>query len=177
MAADDSAIGPEEWIAHWVRDHGAALRGYLLGTTGRHDVADDLVQQVFQRAWQARDRYRDVGQERAFLLKIADRLVIDRSRRLGLEINVDDATWHEVEPTTQTTAPLHDLAEAETSEELTAALVQLTPSQRRVLLLRFFSNMTFEEIAATMNCPLGTALTHCRRGLIAMRKLLTTSEQ
>ena len=75
MAADGSAIGPEEWIAHWVRDHAAALRGYLLGTTGRHDVADDLVQQVFQRAWQARDRYRDVGQERAFLLKIADRLV------------------------------------------------------------------------------------------------------
>ena len=69
------------------------------------------------------------------------------------------------------------LAGAETSEELTAALVQLTPSQRRVLLLRFFSDMTFEEIAATMNCPLGTALSHCRRGLIAMRKLLTTSEQ
>ena len=30
MAADDSAIGPEERIAHWVRDLTAALRGYLL---------------------------------------------------------------------------------------------------------------------------------------------------
>jgi RNA polymerase sigma-70 factor (ECF subfamily) len=175
MAADESAIGPEERVAQWVRDHALAVRGYLLGTTGRHDVADDLLQQVFKRAWEARDRYRDVGHERAFLLKIADRLVIDRSRRLGQEINLDDATWHEVEPTTPITAPLDDLVGAETSEELAAALAQLTPNQRRVLLLRYFSEMTFEQIAETMNCPLSTALSHCRRGLIAMRKLLTTT--
>src|SRR5712672_2174886 len=98
MAADDSVIGPEELIARWVRKHALAVRGYLLGTTGRHDVADDLVQEVFQRAWQARDRYHEVGYERAYLLKIADRLVIDRSRRLGLEINLDERSWHEIEP-------------------------------------------------------------------------------
>ena len=98
MAADDSAIGADERIAMWVRQHAQAVRGYLLGMVRRSDVADDLVQDVFQRAWQARDRYREVGHERAFLLKIADRLVIDRSRRRGLEINVDDVTWNEVEP-------------------------------------------------------------------------------
>jgi RNA polymerase sigma-70 factor (ECF subfamily) len=176
MAADDSVIGPAELLGRWVRDHALAVRGYLLGITRRHDVADDLLQEVLQRAWQARDRYRELGQERAYLLKIADRLVIDRCRRLGLEINIDDATWHEVEPTIQTAAPLDDLVGAETNEELAAALAQLSASQRRVLLLRFFSDMTFEEIAETMNCPLGTALSHCRRGLVTMRKLLMTSE-
>jgi len=177
MAMADPAIGPHELLARWVREHAPAVRGYLLGTTGRHDVADDLMQEVFQRAWQALDRYRDIGQERAFLLKIADRLIIDRSRRLGLEINLDDTTWHEVEPRTQSTAPLDHLVGAETTEELNAALAQLTPNQRRVLLLRYFGDLTFEDIAATMNCPLGSALSHCRRGLMTMRKLLTTSQQ
>src|SRR5258705_13341165 len=102
MAADDGCHQAEGRIARWVREHARSVRGYLLGLIRRPDVADDLVQEVFQRAWRARDRYRDEGHERAFLLKIADRLVIDRSRQLGLEVNVDDATWHEVEPAAPT---------------------------------------------------------------------------
>jgi RNA polymerase sigma factor (sigma-70 family) len=176
MAADDATHSAEERIARWVREHARAVRGYLLGMVRRADVADDLVQEVFQRAWQARDRYRDEGHERAFLLKIADRLVIDRSRRLGLEVNIDDATWREMEPAAETNVPLDELTGDEASDELTLALDRLTPAQRRVLLLRFFGEMTFEEIATTLGCPLGTALSHCRRGLAAMRKLLTADK-
>src|SRR5882724_9366201 len=151
MAADDGLCRAEQRIARWVREHARAVRGYLLGMVRRLDVADDLLQEVFQRVWQARDRYRDEGHERAFLLRIADRLVIDRSRRLGLEINVDEATWHELEPAARVEVPRDELASGETTDELSAALEQLTPNQRRVLLLRYFSDMTFEEISGTMD--------------------------
>ena len=174
MTADPGSKRADDRITRWVRDHARAVRGYLLGTTRRPDVADDLLQETFQRAWQARDRYRDDGHERAYLLRIADRLVIDRSRRLGVEINLDETTWHDVEPAAPTDIPLDELARAETSDELATALNQLTLAQRRVLLLRFFGDLTFEQIAETLDCPLGTALSHCRRGLAAMRKLLTT---
>jgi RNA polymerase sigma-70 factor, ECF subfamily len=176
MAADDATHSVDERIARWVRDHARAVRGYLLGVVRRADVADDLVQETFQRAWQARDRYRDEGHERAFLLKIADRLAIDRGRRLGREVNVDEATWHEVEPTARGPGPTDELARGETSEEMSAALDRLSPAQRRVLLLRFFGNLSFEEIAGALGCPLSTALSHCRRGLAAMRKLLTVNK-
>jgi RNA polymerase sigma-70 factor, ECF subfamily len=174
MGAGDARTSAEERIARWVREHAHALRGYCLGMVRRGDVADDLVQEVFQRAWQARDRYRDEGHEQAYLLRIADRLVVDRSRRMGLEINVDEQAWHEVEPAARTEVPLDALARGESSDELAAALDQLTSAQKRVLLLRFFGDLTFEEIAVTLGCPLGTALSHCRRGLIALRKLLAT---
>jgi RNA polymerase sigma factor (sigma-70 family) len=185
MVADDVGLDasstccerPEQRLARWVQEHAAAVRGYLLGLVRRSDVADDLLQEVFQRAWQARDRYQDQGYERAFLLRIADRLVIDKSRRSRREINLDEATWHEVEPAADSDSPLDDLHTAETNQELTAALDQLSLNQRRVLLMRYFSDLTFEQIAAELNCPLGTALSHCRRGLQAMRKMLTTNEQ
>jgi RNA polymerase sigma-70 factor, ECF subfamily len=174
MTADDGSNRAGDRLTCWVREHGRPVRGYLLGTVGRLDVADDLLQETFQRAWQARERYRDDGHERAYLLRIADRLVIDRSRRLGVEINVTDTVWNDVEPAAATELPLEEITRAETGEELTAALEQLTLAQRRVLLLRYFGDLTFEEIAETLDCPLATALSHCRRGLAAMRKLLTT---
>jgi RNA polymerase sigma-70 factor, ECF subfamily len=173
MAADHAGKSGEERLARWVREHARAVRGYLLGMVRRSDVVDDLLQDVFQRAWQARERYRDEGHERAYLLRIAGRLIIDRSRQLGREINVNDVKWQEVEPAADGEIPLDELTRHETNEELTAALDQLTPGQKRVLLLRYFGDLTFEEIADTLDCPLGTALSHCRRGLMTLRKLLT----
>jgi RNA polymerase sigma-70 factor, ECF subfamily len=172
MTADDGSNRASDSITRWVREHALAVRAYLLGTVRRPDVADDLLQETFQRAWQARDRYRDDGHERAYLLRIADRLVIDRSRRLGVEINVDEAIWNEVEPAAKAETPLDEMARGETNEALTMALSQLSLAQRRVLLLRYFGDLTFEEIAETLHSPLGTVLSHCRRGLAAMRKLL-----
>src|SRR5262245_927792 len=173
MAADDRSSPAADRIARWVREHAPAVRGYVFGLVRRRDVADDLVQQVFERAWRARNRYRDEGHERAFLLRIADRLVIDRSRRLALEINIDDATWRELEPADRSRQPLEEMTRDETNDELAAALNQLTAAQTRVLLLRFFGQMTFEEIASTLDSPLGTVLSHCRRGLAALRQLMT----
>ena len=172
MAADETGQADSDRLARFFREHGRSVRGYLLGMVRRPDVADDLLQMVFQRAWQARSRYRDEGHERAYLLRIADRLVVDRSRRLGLELTVDETVWREVEPVAADDEPPDELARSETSQLLVAALGRLTPAQKRVLLLRFFGDLTFEEIAATIGCPLGTALSHCRRGLIALRQLL-----
>ena len=173
MAADDACKRADERIARWVREHARSVRGYLLGLVRRSDVADDLLQEVFRRAWQSQDRYRDEGHERAYLLRIADRLVVDRSRRLGREVNLDDASWHEVEPAARDGTPDDELVRGETSGELNAALDQLSLAQRRVLLLRYFGDLTFEEIAQALDCPLGTALSHCRRGLAALRKSMT----
>jgi RNA polymerase sigma-70 factor, ECF subfamily len=160
-------------IARWVREHGRALRGYVLAFVRQPDAADDLVQEVFRRAWIARERYQEQGQERAYLLRIADRLVVDRSRRLGLEISVDETTWRDLEPESNTPPPLEALTANEDRAELSEALEALSALQKRVLLLRYFGDLSFEEIAATLGCPLSTALSHCRRGLVALRKRMT----
>ena len=65
---------------------------------------------------------------------------------------------------------------AEKNEQLAAALDQLSPPQRRVLLLRYYGHFSFAEIAEMIDCPLNTTLSHCRRGLEALRAMLVEKE-
>jgi RNA polymerase sigma-70 factor, ECF subfamily len=98
---------------------------------------------------------------------------VDRSRRVGREVTLDEAAWYEIEPASSCELPPESFEKHEGQEELTRALDGVTSVQKRVLLLRYFGDLSFEEIAETVGCPLGTALSHCRRGLLTLRKLLT----
>jgi RNA polymerase sigma-70 factor, ECF subfamily len=166
----------ELW-SEWSRLHGRAVRGYLLAMVRRHDLADDLVQEVFCRAWQARARYREEGRARAYLLRIADRLVLDHYRRSGREVNLSDEGWEQVEPARQDGPPGDTLVQEEVFWQLAETLDSLSPSQRRVLLLRYYGDLSFAEIAAMMECPLSTALSHCHRGLLTLRRFLTEKDK
>ncbi|MFO0885485.1 MAG: RNA polymerase sigma factor [Pirellulales bacterium] len=150
----------ELWIARMVRDHAGAVRGYLLGMVKDGSLADDLAQEAFRRLWLARDRYRDQGQERAYLLRIADRLVIDHARRKRPETLVDPHEWRGGEPVSADAAARNwcGIKSRVKCKELPE---QLSEGQRRVLLLRFYGSMEFHEIAKAMDCPLGTVLSHC----------------
>lgn len=162
----------DDRFADWAREHGRAVRGYLLATVRRPDLADDLAQEVFCRAWQARSRYREEGNARAYLLRIADRLVCDRRRKSGRERTVDEEGWKRIEPVSRGVEASEALARAEAASRLAEALDRLSPAQRRVVLLRYYGQMSFAEIAEIVNCPLSTALSHCRRGLLSLRKLM-----
>jgi len=173
MDSPSQPLTADELLASWVREHSAAVRGYALALVRRPDVADDVLQEVFRRAWQVRDSFRQQGQDRAFLIRIADHLVCDRARKLGWELNLDESGWQGHEPADdEDPAKLAEWREAE--QDLNAALQQLTPGQRRVLLMRYFGGLEFAEIAEQMSCPLNTALSHCRRGLQMLRRLLVS---
>lgn len=159
-------------FGEWVRQHGRAVRGYLLAMVRRPEVADDLAQEVFCRAWQARDRYREQNAARAYLVRIADRLVCSRARRAGRETTVDHETWKELEPVSPGLDPAGTVQQAEAVQQLAAALARLTPVQQRVLLLRYYGQLGFAEIAETIGCPLNTTLSHCRRGLEMLRRMM-----
>jgi len=172
MSAEPATTDSRERLARWVHQHGLAVRGYLRSLTGRPDLADDLTQEVFQRAWIARDRYVDRGQDRAYLLTIADRLACDTFRRADRETVLDESGWTKLQPMASDGQPLEKLMTLEAGGQIREALEKLSPAQRRVLLLRFYGEMTFEQIAESIGCPLGTVLSHSRRGLLVLREML-----
>ncbi len=175
MTADPHA-GHHQRLEEWVRDHGKAVRGFLLALVRRGDVADDLCQEVFCRAWEGRERYAEQGKTRAYLLQIANRLVVDRGRRNEPRSNLDGEVWKACEPRCPGPDPSKAAERNEQVRLLHSALDRLAPMQQRVLLLRYFGQMEFQEIADTLQTPLNTALSHCRRGLESLRKLLVETE-
>jgi RNA polymerase sigma-70 factor, ECF subfamily len=166
----------EQRFADWVHEHGKAVRGFLWASVRRVDVAEELTQEVFCRAWQARSAYREQGNARAYLLRIADRLACNCNRRNGTYVNLDSDGWKQFEPVGLTSDPPAAAMRTEENDLLAAALEQLSPPQRRVLLLRYYGQFSFIEIAEVIGCPLNTTLSHCRRGLEALRALLVEKE-
>lgn len=161
-----------ERLSRWVHDHGRAVYGFLLAMLRDRCLADDLVQEVFYRAWRARRRYVESGSARGYLLRIADRLARDRLRRAHRELAVDDECWQRIEPADGDVEPWEALARLESRRQLAAALAALSAAQRRTLLLRYYGNLEFSQIARIMGCPLNTALSHAHRGLAVLRRLL-----
>lgn len=172
MSDANRANDERERLTVWVRRHGGAVLGYLTGMVGNHALAEDLLQEVFCRAWQARGRYRETGCERAYLLRIADRLACDHARRRKVEARLDGDPAEFAERPDREGPPWERLSCAETRQLLAAALDALSEPQRRTLLLRYYGNLDFNEIAELLGSPLNTVLSHNRRGLAALRQLL-----
>lgn len=165
-------LGFKQRFEEWVRAHRETVRTFLFAMVRRADVAEDLTQDVFCRAWEARESYQEQGKSLSYLLRIADHLVCRWWRRRKPVVNLNKEGWQCHEPAGPTATPLDVAATAEQMALLARAMESLSPIQQRVLLLRYYGQLNFAEIAEIAEIPLNTTLSHCRRGIEALRKLL-----
>ncbi len=153
------------------------LYRYLLYLTGRPETARDLFQETWLRVLARGHQYDGVTRFEAWLFSIARHLVIDLGRRKQmqsldelLEPTEGGGAWEP--PAPDGVSPLAQFAGQEQSQQLGAALAQLLPVYREVLLLRFQEELSLEEIAGVVKAPLSTVKSRLYRGLSAARELL-----
>ena len=154
-----------------VRRHGAALGAFLAGWCESEADAQDLVQESWVRVMRSPESFKG-GSFRAWLLRIARNLAVDRSRRRRPDVWLDAPAGgaEDAPPLVETvpdeTSPAPDvvLAAAEDRAALLAAVRALPGPQRDVFLLRA-ADVPFAEIAARFSIPLNTALgrMHCAK--------------
>ncbi len=147
------------------------LYGYLnMLLSGRTAEADDIFQQTWLKAITRLENYREEGNFRAWLFRIARNLTLDRFRsvyfRPGVMLDIDSENFRELEDGEEI-RPCAGMDEEFFSEKLTAAVEELSWEQKEVFLLRS-QNLSFKEIAKLQNCPVNTAL---GRMQYAIRKL------
>lgn len=138
-----------------------------------HDVAEDVVQEVFIQLWKSADRFdSSIASEATFVGMIARRRLVDRQRREERR-TTPEALPEEVPSDHEGPDPVEVRDEAERAAR---ALARIRPEERRVLRMSI-SGLSHSEIARRTSQPLGTVKSHARRGLERVRKLLAQEDE
>jgi RNA polymerase sigma-70 factor, ECF subfamily len=146
-------------IEQLYRDRYAPFRRALATVTGSYESAHDVVQEAFARAMAERGRFRGEAPLGAWVWRIALRVALDeRSRATGV-------------PLAETFDPV--LVEPARDPELAEALRALPPRRRLVFFLRYFADLSYEEIAAVCGIREGTVAAALAQGRAELAEALT----
>ncbi len=151
------------------------------------ELAEDLAQDTFIKVLQHIDRYRPEFKFSSWLFKIANNVAIDHLRRRQLDTISMDGSPHAVTSdavqATSFDVSAHDesalerLEAKELGSAIEDAIAQLRPEYRACILLRHVEDKSYEEIAATLDLPLGTVKTYIHRARHELRGLLEHLKQ
>ncbi|MCC6694296.1 MAG: RNA polymerase sigma factor [Candidatus Hydrogenedentes bacterium] len=154
-------------IAALYDQHAAGLYAYVLAILYDAADAEDVVHEVFERALARQQGFFGLRNPVGYIYRAARNAAYDRLRRLEVRERSRDriakpAVLESIEP----------LAEAERAQQMNEALSALPVEQREVVLLRFYQDMTFSQIARVMGGSANTAASRCRYALAKLRELL-----
>jgi RNA polymerase sigma-70 factor (ECF subfamily) len=144
---------------------GPRLRYFLRKLVSRVDRADDLAQEVWIDVLRQLPRLRDAAAFRPWLYRIAHgKAMLDGRRNGRLPATV---------PHVESIASKEEASfSAEDAARIHAALDQLEPAHREVLVLRFLEELTYEEIGQIVECPVGTVRSRIHYAKAALERLL-----
>jgi RNA polymerase sigma-70 factor (ECF subfamily) len=140
-------------------------------------AAEELVQEVFLTIWRGADSFDATqGAFRPWLLRLTHWKILNelRRRRRRPATRNDAATEDNAEDPLQQVAdvdpgPEERAWQTEHEDIVKSALAALPPKQRQAIALAFLEDMTHEQVARTLDVPLGTAKTRIRSGLQILR--------
>jgi RNA polymerase sigma-70 factor (ECF subfamily) len=150
-------------------EHAQALFAFLLNFTRDENDTRDLLQEIFSRLAREPGLLRGAREARAFLIRLAHNAAIDLMRRRGTRQKYHEQLAEE-EPRIFAVAENPD--EAAFRESLSRALAELPADQRAVVHLKLWGNLTFEQIAETLDISPNTAASRYRYGLDKLRERL-----
>lgn len=167
--------GDAEAFEAIVRTYQKRVYAVALRMTRRHEVADDVTQETFVRAYTKLDRF-ELGRPLApWLTKIAMNLAINHlTGAQKRERPLDDDKAGSMRDTSESAPPdpLKSLLSSEFARALDGAVQALPPGQKAVFILRVKEEMRYEEIAETLDISPGTVMSRLFRARAKLKEKL-----
>jgi RNA polymerase sigma-70 factor (ECF subfamily) len=152
------------------------LYGYAMVLSRNSTEAEDLVQETCLRALRAIGRFSADGNVKSWLFTILRNVWLNqlRQRRTAphlVELDADENCANE--PADAAQDPLTDYVSNVEREQVRAAIQQLPLAFREIILLREYEELSYQEIAALLDCPPGTVMSRLARARSKLRDLLS----
>jgi len=152
--------------------------------TGDESVARDVTQQVFLKLFTSIAQFRHEANFKTWLYRLAANECMDEFRKRRRLIPFDffrpvplddrDEDHGEVNAPDWRQEPLQEasLARLEISEAVLAAVMQLKPKLRMAIVLKYFEDLSYEQMAEALGCSMGTVASRLNRGHKALAQKL-----
>lgn len=156
------------------------LYAYINGIVLNKDLADDIFQDTFTKVIVSvkSNRYQETGRFAGFLFRVARNLIFDhfRSEQVAQVVNEGDSDYDifgrsNLEGDTEHTSVEDDVSYRQVLRDIRRMVRFLPENQREIVIMRFYKNMSFKEIADELGISINTALGRVRYAVINMRKL------
>jgi RNA polymerase sigma-70 factor (ECF subfamily) len=151
------------------------------------ELAEDLAQDAFVKVLNHIDRYSPEFKFSSWIFKIANNVAIDHLRRRRLDtISMDGSPYAATAADVEASAfdleadqenALDELEARELGSAIEQAIARLRPEYRSCIMLRHVEGRSYEEIAATLDLPLGTVKTYIHRARHELRRALEPLRQ
>ena len=160
-----------------LKRHQEYVYSYIMFLVHQSDVADDIFQETFTRAIIAirNHHYQTTGKFSAWLIRIAHNLIIDHMRNTGnSNVLATEDFSNDILNSQRHSEESHEktLMREQDQETLRQLLDYLPETQSDVVILRFYEDKSFKEIAEITGVSINTALGRMRYALINLRKLI-----
>jgi len=174
--------GDKTAFGELVRRYGDSVLGYLMRMTGSREQAEDYFQEAFKRVHQKAHTLRG-SQFKSWLFKIATNVAIDGMRRrsrlqvvsLNQELGCADGNCQQlgaVAVADNSSEPSEEVIRAEQRQQVRQALELLPEKQRATLVLAYYQQLSYHEVAEVMGCSVGTVKTQMYRALKTLAQRL-----
>ena len=155
----------EDVVAAIYREHGAALRRFVLSASRDPQLAEDVVQETVLRVWQQAPDI--TGSLRSYLFRTARNIMIDNYRKA--QRRPAEALGRELVDPAGAVERVDELLNRVLMEE---ALLRLSTEHRDVLVALHYRRFTVNEAAVQLNIPTGTVKSRAYYAVRALRTIL-----
>jgi RNA polymerase sigma-70 factor (ECF subfamily) len=158
-----------------VRRYGDNVLGYLIRMSGNREQAEDFFQETFKRVHEKAHTFRG-PQFKGWLFKIATNVVLDGIRRnkhtkaisLNQQLDCDNPNSEQLDAVAladNSCNPSEQALKAEQAEQVRQAIRSLPSKQRATLVLAYYQQLSYPDVAEVLGCSVGTVKTQMFRAL------------